>query len=153
MALCFFDGTPQPPPDGVRRKRKKSSSNSETSVVMLSEREQRQAVALEAFAEAAHILATELDDMNVRVSLLQVDAFDPYTVDVAAMFDAIETELPVIKLMQLGSAAVSKFDRSASRQNKWVDYEGPLDDGAVMAELIADAAENPALAMRGRLVA
>ena len=47
----------------------------------------------------------------------------------------------------------SEFDRSASRQKKWVDYEGPLDDGGTMAELIAEAAENPSLAARTRFVA
>ena len=58
-----------------------------------SEKEKRQGATLEAFYEAARILATDMDDLSTRVSLFTIDVFDPYLVDVAAMFNAVEVHM------------------------------------------------------------
>ena len=107
-----------------------------------SDKEKRQGATLSALYEAARILATDMDDLSTRVSFFMIDVFDPYLVDVAAMFNAVEVELPAIKFMHLGAATASAFDRSARVQKKWFDYDGPLTDSESMAEMIADAAEN-----------
>mmetsp|Transcript_109930 Transcript_109930/g.319916 ORF Transcript_109930/g.319916 Transcript_109930/m.319916 type:complete len:169 (-) Transcript_109930:98-604(-) len=142
VVLCFYDGTPRSSSGGTKRKKRSSSSST---VVVKSDKEKRQGATLSALYEAARILATDMDDLSTRVSFFMIDVFDPYLVDVAAMFNAVEVELPAIKFMHLGAATASAFDRSARVQKKWFDYDGPLTDSESMAEMIADAAENPTL--------